>query len=159
MEDNFTVIIDTREQHPWEFKYHATAHRKLDTGDYSMEGYEDILCIERKHGMAEIANNIVEPRFKDVIERMSKYKYAFILIECDYDQMINYPIGSDVPQKLWKSIKITPQFIMRFLTELQIKHNIHVIFCGCPAWAQKTAISIMKRVKENHDPQKITEAI
>jgi ERCC4-type nuclease len=145
-DDNFTIIIDTREQHPWEFPQHATAHKKLDTGDYSIEGLENILCIERKNGIAEIANNITESRFKDVIDRMQKYKHSFILVECDYNQLMEYPIGSDVPKKAWSKIKITPGFILKYLIELSVHHNIHVIFCGSPSWAEKTALSIMKRV-------------
>lgn len=152
--DKFTIIIDTREQHPWEFPEFAVANKKLDTGDYSIEGMENILCIERKNGIAEIANNITENRFKDVIERMSHYKHAFILIECDYDQLMNYPIGSDVPKRVWKQIKLTPAFIMKFLMELSVQHNIHVMFCGCPSWAEKTALSIMKRVYELYNGKK-----
>ena len=70
--NNFKIIIDTREQQPWVFEDYTTANEKLDTGDYSIEGMEDLLCIERKHSIGEIANNITEPRFKDVISRMSK---------------------------------------------------------------------------------------
>lgn len=148
--DNFTIIVDTREQHPWVFKEFATAKRKLDTGDYSIEGLEDKLCIERKNGMAEIATNMTESRFPDVIERMSKYPHSYILIECNYDQLMNYPRGSDVPQRLWSNIKITPGFILKFLTQLSVSHNIHVIFCGNAEWAEKTALSIMKRVREHY---------
>jgi hypothetical protein len=93
---------------------------------------------------------MTEKRFKDVIERMSQYKHAYILIECNYDQMINYPIGSDVPKKLWGKIKISPSFIMKFITELSVYHNIHVIFCGSARGAEKTALSIMKRVYDKY---------
>jgi ERCC4-type nuclease len=148
MNNNFTIIVDTREQRPWEFPYHAIANRKLDTGDYSIEGLEHILCIERKKGIAELANNMTEKRFKDVIDRMRQFQHAYILIECNYDQMMNYPIGSDVPKKLWSRIKISPGFIIKFITNLSIEHNIHVVFCGCASWAEKTALSIMKRVYE-----------
>ena len=148
--NDFTIIIDTREQHPWKFTEFTTAKQKLDTGDYSIEGLEDKLCIERKNGVAEIANNMMESRFKDVIDRMSKYEHAYILIECDYNQLMNYPRDTDVPKRLWSSIKITPGFILKFLTQLSVSHNIHVIFCGNPEWAEKTALSIMKRVKEKY---------
>lgn len=50
--DPFTIIIDTREQIPWEFGYHNTAKMKLDTGDYSIQGYEDIIAIEQKRVLA-----------------------------------------------------------------------------------------------------------
>jgi ERCC4-type nuclease len=146
MQNNFTIIVDTREQHPWEFQDHSVANKKLNTGDYSVEGLENILCIERKNGIAELANNITEKRFKDVINRMAEFKHAYILIECDYDQLMNYPIGSSIPKRLWNKIKISPGFILKFINDLSIDYNIHVIFCGCPSWAEKTALSIMKKV-------------
>lgn len=150
MSQEFTIIIDTREQHPWEFKHFATASKKLDTGDYAIEGMEHLLCIERKNSVSELAGNMVEKRFKDVIERMSKYKHAYILIEGDYSQLMNYPIGSDIPKKMWDKLRITPAFILKFITELSIKHNIHVVFCGCASWAEKTAVSIMRRIHEHY---------
>ena len=55
--DDFTIIIDTREQQPWTFEHYTTANRKLDTGDYSVEGLENLLAIERKKSINEIANN------------------------------------------------------------------------------------------------------
>ena len=153
-DENFTVIIDTREQHPWTFKHFATANKKLDTGDYSIEGLEHILCIERKNSVSEIASNISEKRFKDVIQRMTQYKHAFILIEDSYSNLMNYPIGSDIPKKMWDKIKISPAFILKFLTELSIKYNIHVIFCESPSWAEKTAASIMRRIYEQYGNNK-----
>lgn len=43
------ILIDTREQKPWSFSSEIeTERRKLDTGDYSVEGYETRVCIERK---------------------------------------------------------------------------------------------------------------
>lgn len=144
----FTIVVDTREQLPWEFSEYTVSHTKLDTGDYSIQGLEDILCIERKKGVAEIANNIADDRFQDVINRMKNYKHSFILVECDYDQLMNYPVGSDIPERLWHKMKLSPQFILKYISELHIKYNIHVIFCGCPLWAEKTAVSIMKRIYE-----------
>ena len=76
---DFTIIVDTREQHPWELKHYTTASRKLDTGDYSVEGFENILCIERKYSISEFVNNMGEKRFKDVLERMQPYQYSFII--------------------------------------------------------------------------------
>ena len=49
---DFTVIKDTREQEGYYFsKYNTCAgmvDRKLDTGDYSIEGMEHLICVERK---------------------------------------------------------------------------------------------------------------
>lgn len=146
--NKFKVIVDTREQQPWEFERTAVANRKLDTGDYSVEGYENLLCIERKKSVSEIANNITESRFKDVISRMSQYKYSFLICEFDLEDIYRYPIGSNVPKRMWDKIKITSGFIMKNLLEIQLKHNIHVVFCGDPSNATKMALSLMKKVFE-----------
>lgn len=144
--DDFTIIIDTREQQPWSFEQYTTASRKLDTGDYSIEGLEDILCIERKKSISEVANNITESRFINVIDRMSHYKYAFLLLEFNLEQVLNYPIGSNLPKKLWDKVKISPAFIVKHILELQLNHNIKVLFCGSSYDAEKMAEYILKKV-------------
>lgn len=150
IDNEFTIIIDTREQKPWTFEHHAKANHKLDTGDYSIEGLENIVAIERKRNVAEFANNITEKRFVDVVERLSKIPYSFILFEFDMDQVMSYPIGSDIPKRLWDKIRISPAFLLKHIVDLQINHNIKIVFCGNSENAEKVALSIMRRVyKEN----------
>lgn len=144
--DDFTIIIDTREQQPWVFNHYVTANKKLDTGDYSIEGLESLLAIERKKSVSEFANNITESRFKDVIERLQNIKYSFLLLEFDLEDILIYPVGSNVPKRMWDKIKISPAFIMKHILELQINHNIKVIFCGDSDNAEKMAEFILKKV-------------
>jgi ERCC4-type nuclease len=146
----YTIIIDTREQQPWTFDNHITANQKLDTGDYSIQGLEHLLAIERKKSVAEIANNISEKRFVDVLERLSKIPYKFILLEFSLDDVYNFPMGSDIPKKLWPKLKISPKYLLKYLTEIQLNYGIHVIYCGDKSNAEKMAESIMKRVNEKH---------
>jgi ERCC4-type nuclease len=143
---DFTIIIDTREQQPWMFDNYTTANKKLDTGDYSIEGLEHLLCIERKKSVSEFANNIIESRFKDVIMRMSQLKYSFLLLEFDLKDVLIYPVGSTVPKRMWDKIKISPAFLMKNLLELQLNHNIKVVFCGSASNAEKMAEYILNKV-------------
>lgn len=143
---DFKIIIDTREQKPWAFANYSTENKKLDTGDYSIEGLENILCIERKQSSSEFANNIVESRFKDVIERMSNIKYAFLLLEFDLEDLLIYPVGSTVPRRMWDKIKISPGFLIKNILDLQINHNIIVCFCGNSTNAEKLAEHILKKI-------------
>lgn len=152
--NKFKVIIDTREQQPWQFERTIAEHKKLDTGDYSIEGYEEILCIERKKSVSEIANNITESRFKDVISRMNTYKYSFLILEFSLSDIYRYPVGSNVPKHMWNKIKISPGFIIKNLLELQIKNNIQILFCDNPANATKIALSLMKKVFEIEESNK-----
>jgi hypothetical protein len=143
---DFNVIIDTREQHPWEFETIEKTIAKLDTGDYSLKGFEDLFCIERKASVSEFANNITEKRYVDVVERLSKVKYSFLLLEFDLYDLLRYPEGSNVPQRIRDKIRITPKFLLKKINELQIMHNIKVIFCGDPISAEIMALSIMRKI-------------
>jgi ERCC4-type nuclease len=145
-QNEFTIIVDTREQQPWTFDHYAVAKRKLDTGDYSIEGLESVLAIERKKSVSEIANNITESRFQDVVERLSQLKHSFILFEFDLEDVLVYPIGSSLPKKMWNKIRVTPAFIMKHILELQLNHNIKIVFCGSASNAEKMAEYIMKKI-------------
>lgn len=152
---NFHIIVDTREQHPWSFDHMEKSVSKLDTGDYSLRGLEHIFCIERKGSIGEFANNITEKRFKDVVDRLSKISHAFILLEFNLQDVLIYPVGSNVPKKMWDKLRITPKFILKHINELQILHNIKVIFCGDASNAEKMALSLMRKIYELHgQPEK-----
>lgn len=143
---DFTIVVDTREQQPWSFDHFAKAHKKLDTGDYSIDGLQHLLAIERKKSVSEFANNIVESRFKDVIIRLSQLKYSFLLLEFDLEDVLIYPIGSTVPKRMWDKIKISPAFLLKNILELQLEHNIIVYFCGDHTNGEKMAEYILKKI-------------
>jgi hypothetical protein len=157
--DDFTVIIDTREQQPWTFEEYVVANKKLDTGDYSIEGLENIFAIERKKSINEIANNIVEPRFKDVLARLAQLKYSFLLLEFGMTDVLYYPIGSNLPKRMWSKVKITPAFIMKNILDWQLKYNIKVMFCNNASNAEKTAEYILKKIYilESQNKEKTNE--
>lgn len=147
---DFTIIVDTREQKPWTFDDHSVANRKLDTGDYSVEGLEKIFTIERKRSVSEIAGNISEKRFYDELDRMRDFKHKFILLEFSLNSVLDYPVGSTVPKKLWNTLKITGKYILKYLTEISIKYDVHIIYCGSSDNAEEMALSIMKRMVERY---------
>lgn len=151
---NFHIIVDSREQQPWSFENMVSSVAKLDTGDYSLKGMEEIFCIERKGSVSEFANNITEKRFKDVVERMNKIPHAFLLLEFNLEDVMIYPVGSNVPKRVWDKLKITPKFILKHLIELQLLHNIKILFCGDAENAEKMAISIMRKIYEYYGQPK-----
>ena len=152
-QDEFTIIVDTREQMPWEFGFHTTSKKKLDTGDYSIEGMESILAIERKMTVSEIATNITENRFKNVLERLGKVPHAFIIMEFSIQDIYTFPVGSDIPKKLWDKLRVKGNYIMKVLLEASINHNIHLLFCGDSENAERTAVSLMKRIYDKYNKQ------
>lgn len=143
---DYTIIIDTREQQPWTFKNRTTATSKLDTGDYSIAGFENIVAIERKKNVSELATNITEPRFKDVISRLSSIKYSFMLLEFSLKDVLIYPIGSNIPKHKWQYIKISSNFILKNITDWQLENNINVFFCGSASNAENLAGYLLRKI-------------
>lgn len=147
----YVVISDTREQHPWEFSYSqyckGTIYTKLPTGDYTLEGFEDILCIERKASTNEFSQNICQDRFKKELDRMQSFRYAFIICEFTMDDILSFPKNSGIPHQLWPKVKIKPYFILKSYIEIEVLHNVKIILAG--THGKDIASSIFKRVVEN----------
>src|SRR5688572_30972017 len=97
----YRVIKDTREKEGWDFRETPTClgteERALKTGDYSLEGFEELLCIERKATPSEVAANIIQPRFYKELERMIPFKYKYIVCEFSLFDVLRYPEGSKAP--------------------------------------------------------------
>jgi ERCC4-type nuclease len=144
--DEFNIIVDTREQNPWEFGNHTTSRIKLDTGDYSIEGLEHLLAIERKQSVSEVANNITEKRFPAFLERLSEIPHRFMLFEFDLEDVYNFPIGSDIPKDKWNKLRISNNYILKYLSLININYNIQTIYCGDAANAEKMAVRIMRTI-------------
>ena len=151
MADPFTIIVDTREQMPWEFGHHTTSRHKLDTGDYSIIGFEDVLAIERKRSVSEIATNLTESRFPDVLKRLSLIKHPFIICEFTLDEIYRFPEGSDIPQSKRDKLRISGKYIVKRLLEIQMDYNIPIYFCEDHDLAERFAVSIMKRIYERYN--------
>ena len=76
---------------------------------------------------------------------MAQLKYSFLLLEFDIKDVLNYPIGSDLPKRLWDKVKISPAFLMKNVLDWEMNHNIKVIFCGSAGNAEQVAEYILKR--------------
>ncbi len=154
----FTIIKDTREQDGYSFaasssRYHTCngmISRKLDTGDYSIEGLEDKLCIERKASVVEFANNVGhdQVRFLKEIERMKDFPYKFLVFEFSLTDLMNFPEGSSIPESDWGKLRVTNKFMLKMIMEFQLHHDIKVLFCDSKKNAKWAVLSIIKRVNE-----------
>lgn len=148
-----TVIIDSREKSPWTLKNSVVSNfevKKLDTGDYAIKGLEDVLCLERKKSVSEIALNMNEERFKRVLERMAEFEYKFLICEFSMQDIMDYPVGSNIPKSRWKKMRIKAPYIMRRISEMQTRYGIHVVLAGNAANAEHAATNIIKRVVEKY---------
>ena len=84
------------------------------------------------------------------IERMKSFPHKFLVLEFSLEQLMDFPEGSDIPDGEIKNLRISNKYMLRFLMELQINHNVHVIFCGSKKNAKWTVLSILKRINEKY---------
>lgn len=141
------ILRDTSEKKPWEFRDFEVKDISLETGDYTIEGFESQLCIERKGSITEFAGNLFQKRFKRELDRMLEFKYKFVVLECGMNELIDFPRGTDIPYYKQKYIKAKgPTLLVEFIKMMQKYNTIQFVFCSTREAAQTTARSIMKRV-------------
>ena len=140
------IFIDTSEKQPWTFdRYEVeTEPKNIFTGDYTLEGFEEELCIERKSCVSELANNITTNRFANELERMLDFKYRYLILEFDYGHIDGFPENSNIPSYLRQKSRVKGPFIIKSLTKIMSKYNIHVLPCSNRLYAEHVAYSIMK---------------
>ncbi len=110
----------------------GSVEQKLDTGDYTILGLEEQICIERKASTTEMAVNFGrdKSRFMDEIERMKQYTHKFLVLEFSFQDLDFFPQGSSIPAKMLPFVRVTGSYMIRELTELQARHDIHVVYAG-----------------------------
>lgn len=153
----YTVLRDTREQQGWQFPASVscagTIDKKLPTGDYSLDGFEHLLCIERKGAIAEFGKNIVQARFERELVRLAKFRYAFIICEFDIEDIFQWPESTGLPPETTAEFRINKFFILKKLIEYYVKYpSIRILFVGNRG--RDVVSSIFKRVVENEQKDK-----
>ncbi|MFA5670082.1 MAG: hypothetical protein WC967_12650 [Balneolaceae bacterium] len=137
------VLIDTREQTPWDFDDFKTERVALTTGDYQIKGSPD-LVLERKGTPEELWGNLLEgKRFSKEMERLSVFKYKYVICDFPIDAML------EIPWRIKKKSRrfISPRFAIRMIMEYEIKYGVHFIFSTLSS--KDIVRSIIKRVIEN----------
>lgn len=149
--EKYIVIRDTREQEDcgWQFEENelcaGTERNMLKTGDYSLKGYEAIFIVERKKSTAEFAHNVCEKRFEDELGRLNTIENAFVVCEFEFADLVLFPMNSSIPRHKWLNLKLTSQFLIKRLNDLQLKYpNIKFIFAG--RFAQVFMEDLFKRI-------------
>jgi ERCC4-type nuclease len=138
-ESPFTVLVDTREQLPYAFGGIVadanegglplkvrTRRETLWAGDYSIEGYARMVCVERK-SKEDLAGTLTagRKRFQDEMDRLREYDAAWIVVEAELSE-------------LWRPIpwapKFSPKTILRSWMFFSLRYpKVH--WCAVPGRA------------------------
>lgn len=153
---DYFVAKDTREKQGYTFTHFnnclGMVEKKLDTGDYSIVGLEDKLCIERKASVEELAINLGNQKtaFMNEIERMKEFEHRFLVFEFSVKDVLKFPEGTDIPFEKREQTRITSSYILKMISDFQVFDGINVLFCGDKASAFFTVVSLLKRINEKY---------
>lgn len=87
------IVIDTREQAPFTFEGVLSTRGTLRTGDYSLQGFDRIVAVERKsHQDAWGCAGRDRKRFERCLSRLSKLDRALIVIEPSLSEFLEPPL-------------------------------------------------------------------
>jgi ERCC4-type nuclease len=137
-----TIIVDSREKEPFRFRASATLAgtevAKLDAGDYAIKDMEDLISIERKQSVTELAGNFGRnrDRFEREMERMQSTKFRYVIVEDHW---------SSLNGKLVKYSKMSAKAVFESITTFELKYGIHFIFAGNKKQAQAITRSLLIR--------------
>lgn len=87
------IVIDTREQQPYSFDpAHITSVRRaLPAGDYSLDGYEASVAVERK-SLEDFVSSAVtaRERFGRELRVLSEYDFACVVVEASMEDILEH---------------------------------------------------------------------
>lgn len=155
----FTIVVDSREQKPFAFSglvSDASEGREsitvdcvraaLPSGDYSLEGYESVIAVERK-SPEDLFHSLGQERrrFKREIERLSTMRYAAVVVEADWLQTLHSP----PPFSL-----LLPKVVYRTILAWQMEFpTVHWWLCPSRFFAEATTFRILERFWKKHRPE------
>jgi DNA excision repair protein ERCC-4 len=118
-----TIVIDTREQEPYAFKGCGVKviRRALPAGDYSIEGHEESVAVERKT-LEDFVSTVIRSRgrfFKE-LRRLSAYDASCVVVEADLRDILGgrYRSGAH------------PNSVLGTLLSIIVDFDIPVFFCS-----------------------------
>jgi ERCC4-type nuclease len=132
--ETLKIVIDTREQKPYSFPC-DTIRKKLDTGDYSINGLENHVTVERKskndaYGTAGKGR----ARFVRELERMLDMDFSAIIIESNMKSFMTAP----------KYSKLSPQSVVNSYLAWMVRYKVPVIWAPNRDFATSTTYALLR---------------
>jgi len=127
-----TILIDSREQAPWQIDTYPVEVVGLPVGDYGVRGFSDWVnprfIVERK-SLADLVQSLTweRERFWKEIEKMNQFRFRCLIVEADRADMENGCYGS----------RANPHAIIQSVLALQVRCNVHVVWAGTPEGAAR----------------------
>ncbi len=134
------IVVDTREQMPYLFEgfdhwVGGVVRAALPTGDYSVQGLEALVALERK-SLPDLVLSLTasRARFLRECERLAGIPHRAILVEATWEEIKSPYTESEIPSNAH------PNGIAGSLAAIQARWNIPIIYLSrdralCEEWA------------------------
>jgi len=151
----FVVVVDTREQHPFAFDSITgdrgrvievvTCRAGLKTGDYSIQGIEDVVAIERK-SKTDLYGTVGRgrARFEREVERLAALDAAAVVIECNLASLLRAPERS----------RVSPSSVLNSLIAWSVRHRIPVWPCPGRRFAEIVTYRLLRHFWAERERQR-----
>lgn len=115
------IVVDTREQSPFEFLELASEVGTLKIGDYSARGLTHLIAVERK-SLPDLVNCFgnERDRFEKEIQHIGSYRYRAVVVEATFE---------DIEKGEWRS-KILPQVVTGSVASWSMRYGVPFYWCG-----------------------------
>jgi len=131
------IVVDTREQVPWTFEGQDVelVRAKLNAGDYSIDGLEHRIAIERK-SMEDFVGTAMKSRtrFYRELELLRAYDFRCVIVEVGVTELMHGNYRSSVP----------PAAVLGFIAEITVRQRVPVHLAGSRAEAQVLAGAFLR---------------
>lgn len=134
---SISIIADSREQLPYDLP--GATRGTLSTGDYSIEGYEDKVAIERKT-LADFLGCVGRgrDRFQRELERLSSYACPAIVIEATLEDILRHRENEDIFSN------VHPHAAVNSLIAWSVRYRIPVWLAGDRASGEALTFRILQ---------------
>jgi DNA excision repair protein ERCC-4 len=142
-----TIIIDTREQLPYDFAAEST-RAALKTGDYSLAGMESLVAVERK-SLNDFVSCITTERgrFERELCRADHLDRFWIVIESSLTR---------IEQGLYRS-KVNPESVLGTLAAWSNRHKVSFVFADNRQSAAKMTERLLRHAWNEHQKKQASQ--
>lgn len=155
----FTIIIDTREQLPYGFDGLKKGGKELvvpiqfkglPSGDYSIEGFEDKIAVERK-SLEDLYSTLGHDRerFEREFVRLNGLDCAVVSIEATLPEIYN----PSSYRSEWRS-QLSPLSVLATIATWKVRYpNVQWLFCGNRNLSELMIYQLLEKYyQQNHAP-------
>jgi ERCC4-type nuclease len=139
----FTLIVDTREQRPLFTRIPkglTVMSKTLINGDYSVLGFENLICFERKS--ADLWPYVIDhEKTKAKMLRFKSMEFVGLIIELKEHEIYQFQ----------QHTRVHPETVRGALTSFQVRYGVHVYMGtreNCSRWLLDCAVKFWKVKRE-----------